>query len=256
MTQQNSIGQNQSGIARNFERYSEWLSPSLGVKMLPVTITLAAALVISIVALVIAAGSQAPQVTQSPSGSQVSQVSQVFQGTQGESGTPGQSGPQGIQGIQGLPGETGEAGPRGFPGARGATGPQGPQALPGAQGEPGPQGPEGLPGITAEKGEPGARGIQGRTGEKGTPGSSEWVMVSERSQVNNLPTKILTAKCPVATVLLGGGGFTFGTTRPPLTTNQPNSAYPRTPTGWSVIAESEDLTADWWLSAYAICAVP
>ena len=268
MMQHDSNGQDRPGISRYLEQLSlwyreqwspriwEWLSPSLGVKMLPVTVTLAATLAISIVALVIAAGGQAPQDVQSSSDSQISQVSQVYQGTQGRSGIPGEPGAHGLQGIQGLAGENGEPGPQGLRGLQGRTGPQGPQGLAGPQGEPGLQGTEGFQGSPGEKGEPGTRGIQGRTGEQGIPGSSEWVMVSERSQVNALPTKRLTAKCPVSTVLLGGGGFTFGTTRPPLTTNQPDSAYPRTPTGWYVIAESEDLTADWWLSAYAICAVP
>lgn len=251
MMQQNSSGQDQSGIARYLERlsrrYSEWLSPSLGVKMLPVTVTLAATLAISIVALVIAAGSQGPQVTQSPADSQVSQVSQIYDGTQGESGT------QEIQGIQGIPGEKGEPGPRGLSGAQGRTGPQGPQALPGAQGEPGLRGPEGFDGSPGEKGEPGPRGW---TGEQGTPGSSEWVMVSERSPANNLPTKSLTAKCPESSELLGGGGFTLGTFAPAVTTSQPDSTYPTTPTGWYVAAESFNIKSVWWLSAYAICAVP
>ncbi len=291
MMQEPSGGQDRSRIARYLERFSprfsqrpspryespqyqspryqsqrfmkwwpprvwEWLSPSWGIKMLPVTIPLAATLFISIAALVIAAGGQSPQTASSPSGSQITQVSQTFQGVQGDSGAPGESGTQGVQGSQGLPGEQGGTGLRGLSGAQGKTGSQGPQGLTGPQGEPGLQGPEGFQGSPGEMGERGARGFEGKTGEQGTPGSSDWVMVSERSQVNSQAVKRLTVKCPVSTVLLGGGGFTFGTTRPPLTTNQPDSEYPRTPTGWDVVAKSDDPTADWWLSAYVICSVP
>jgi hypothetical protein len=171
-----------------------WLSPSFDTKMLPATIAGAGALVISIAALVIAAETQSPQVSQSASGSQFTQVSQVYEESRSASETRLEKGAPGIQGEQGPAGEKGESGPQGLPGLQGKTARQGPQRLSGLQGEPGPEGPEGVIGRTGEKGEPGAQGIQGIAGQPGSPGSSDWVMVSERSQVNNLPAKSLTAE--------------------------------------------------------------
>ena len=240
MTQQGPGDEQGSGIGRFFGLFA----PTFSAQLLPVTITLGVTLVISIVALVLAGTGDGSTVVQgAPNGPDI----------QGSQGLTGAQGSQGDQGIQGVPGATGAPGSQGSQGAKGEPGVQG---IPGETGEKGDRGPVGIPGPEGEKGEPGAEGIKGDTGEQGLPGLSDWIMVTDKSQVNNLPSKRLSVKCPVATVLLTGGGWTYGTIRPPITISQADAQYPTTPKSWLVIAETDDLAADWWLTAYVICAAP
>ena len=110
--------------------------------------------------------------------------------------------PRGARGPRGEPGMPGPQGERGGPG------PQGERGFPGLQGPRGEQGPKG------DAGEPGSPGERGPQGERGGLSSvtrvSATVLFPGGNEADD--TREVTATCPSATTLVGGGfEQSFGT---------------------------------------------
>jgi len=129
-------------------------------------------------------------------------------------------------------------GPRGQPGSTGAAGPEGPHGAdgaPGPQGEPGPAGPQGPAGIS---------GLERVVGTSGN---------------NSDSPKSAVATCPDGKKVIGTGSFLQGGasgSSPNLLTDVAMRATlvdPNLTTVQAIAAEEEPTSANWGLTAYAIC---
>jgi hypothetical protein len=103
----------------------------------------------------------------------------------------------------------------------------------------GPRGPQGPAAATGATGAPGA---------PGAPGVSGWQMVTSTSSYSSVSPRQQVASCPAGKKVVGGGGNASGGNAFPLV------GQPVAPGSWAVVAaESPATSANWTLSAYAIC---
>ncbi len=129
-------------------------------------------------------------------------------------GERGPTGPTGHEGKEGPTGATGTEGPKGATGPEGNEGKTGATGAQGVKGEAGATGPQGVAGATGPRGvtgETGAKGENGATGATGPVGPASVTRVTGTTATIGPPTAQgepvgpVTASCPIAETLVGGG---------------------------------------------------
>lgn len=171
----------------------------------------------------------------------------------------GLQGPTGEKGPTGDKGLTGDKGPQGDPGVAGDKGPMGDQGLQGdkgLKGDPGDKGQTGDQGPAGDKGPVGDKGPQGDPGPTGG-GLAGYERIQEISARDSTSPRVAIARCPLGKHVTGGG---YAVSVTPLDEDRiaVSMNRPFSDSGddiWIVRAvESGDITSDWSLLAYAICA--
>lgn len=97
----------------------------------------------------------------------------------------------------------------------------------------------------------GPQGIPGPRGQRGPVGVSDVEIVEKESAFNESDTKEVEAECPSGKRVLGGGAMVDGPgfDKVAIDWNAPEGSD-----AWRAAAHEHDAAANWFLTAYAICA--